>query len=181
MPKSNMLKIGVATAAAAVGAVLAITSVFAHSVPSTSGHSVVGSVVKAARAASFPLIANEPALNLFADEQIADAEEAAEQAAALAALQQKLAAELAAKKAAAAAADPCIAADQAEDAAERATDLAEDALEKTNGEETPAAEAAEKAAKQAAEKAEVEVPCAGAVKSVTKTAAFHFDVDKHRH
>ena len=47
MPKNNLFKIGVATAAAAVGAVLAITSVFAHSAPATSGHSIVGSIVKA--------------------------------------------------------------------------------------------------------------------------------------
>jgi hypothetical protein len=178
VPKAKMLKIGIAGAAASVGAVLAITSVFAHTPPSTNGHSVVGNLVKAARAASFPLVANDPALNVFANEQIADAEEAAERAAALAALQQKLAAELAAKKAAAAAADPCVAADQAEDAAERAArkaaDQAEDAAEAASGVEDPAEDAKEKAARQAADKAEdaSEAPCAAAeVKAFTKTSS----------
>lgn len=207
MPKNNMVKIGVATAVAAVGAILAITSVFAHTVPSTSAHSVVGSLAKAARAASFPLVANEPALNLFANDQIADAEEAAERAAALAALQQKIAAELAAKKAAAAAADPCIAADQtedaaenaadkAEDAAEKAAEKAEDAAEKANGTESAAEDAAEKAAEQtedAAEKAArqatdgpedaTEVKCAPAAASVKTFAAgssnHHSEGGKH--
>jgi hypothetical protein len=189
VPKTKMLKIGAATAAAAVGAVLAITSVFAHNVPSTGSHSVVGNLVKAARAASFPLVANDPALNVFANEQIADAEEAAERAAALAALQQKLAAELAAKQAAAAA-DPCVAADQAEDAAERAArkaaDQAEDAAEAASGVEDPAEDANEKAARQAADKAEdaSEAPCAAAeVKAFTKKSSgeHHSLGDRHRH
>jgi hypothetical protein len=98
-----MLKIGVASAAAAVGAVLAITSVFAHTTPSTNGRSVVGSIVNAAHAASFPLVANDPALNALANEQITDEEEAAELAAELAAKQAEAAKEAAAKAAAAAA------------------------------------------------------------------------------
>ena len=99
MPRNNMFKIGVATAAAAVGAILAITSVFAHTAPSTNGSSVVGNVVKAAHTASFPLVANDPALNVLANEQIADEEEAAEQAAELAAEQAEQAAEAAAEAA----------------------------------------------------------------------------------
>jgi hypothetical protein len=98
-----MFKIGVATAAAAVGAVLAITSVFAHTTPSSNGRSVVGGIVSAAHAASFPLVANDPALNVLANEQITDQEEAAELAAELAAKQAELAAEAAAAAAEAAA------------------------------------------------------------------------------
>jgi hypothetical protein len=98
-----MFKIGVATAAAAVGAVLAITSVFAHTTPSSNGRSVVGGIVSAAHAASFPLVANDPALNVLANEQIADQEEAAELAAELAAKQAEQAAKAAAEAAAEAA------------------------------------------------------------------------------
>jgi len=98
-----MFKIGVATAAAAVGAVLAITSVFAHTAPSSNGRSVVGGIVSAAHAASFPLVANDPALNVLANEEITDQEEAAELAAELAAKQTEQAAEAAAAAAEAAA------------------------------------------------------------------------------
>jgi hypothetical protein len=98
-----MFKIGVATAAAAVGAILAITSVFAHTTPSSNGRSVVGGIVAAAHAASFPLVANDPALNVLANEQITDQEEAAELAAELAAKQAEQAAEAAAAAAEAAA------------------------------------------------------------------------------
>ena len=103
MPRNNMFKIGVATAAAAVGAVLAITSVFAHTTPSSNGRSVVGGIVSAAHAASFPLAANDPALNVLANEQITDQEEAAELAAELAAQQAEQAKEAAAAAAEAAA------------------------------------------------------------------------------
>ena len=99
MPKNNLFKIGVATAAAAVGAVLAITSVFAHTAPNTSGHSIVGSIVKAEVAASFPLVSFDTAPNTATDEQAADAEEAAELAAAIAAQQAELAAKQAAEAA----------------------------------------------------------------------------------
>jgi len=99
VPKNNTFKIGVATAAAAVGAILAITSVFAHTAPST-GRSVVGSLANAAHAASFPLVANDPALNVLANEQITDEEEAAERAAELAAEQAAEQAEKAAEAAA---------------------------------------------------------------------------------
>jgi hypothetical protein len=91
LPRTNLLKIGIATAAAAVGATLAITSVFAHSTPSAAGHSVVGSIVKAPHAASFPAFANDPVPNavtataeLKAEAAEAAAELAAEQAAAAA-------------------------------------------------------------------------------------------------
>jgi hypothetical protein len=114
VPRTNMFKIGVATAAAAVGAILAITSVFAHTAPSTSGRSVVGSVMNAAHAASFPLFANDPAPNMLADEQAQDAEEAAERAAELAAKQAEQAAEAAAE-----------AAEQAQEAAEADEDADE--------------------------------------------------------
>jgi len=107
-----MFKIGVATAAAAVGAILAITSVFAHTAPST-GRSVVGGLANAAHAASFPLVANEPALNVIANEQITDEEEAAE----LAAEQAEKAAEAAAE-AVAEAAEAAEAAETDEDADE---------------------------------------------------------------
>lgn len=99
MPRNNMLKIGVATAAAAVGAVLAITSVFAHTTPTSNGRSVVGGIVAAAHAATFPLVANDPALNVLANEQVTDQEEAAELAAELAAKQAEQAAEAAAEAA----------------------------------------------------------------------------------
>jgi len=98
-----MFKIGVATAAAAVGAILAITSVFAHASPSTNSRSVVGSIVSAAHAASFPLVANDPALSVLANEQITDEEEAAEAAAELAAKQAEAAKEAAERAAEAAA------------------------------------------------------------------------------
>ena len=117
MPRNNLFKIGVATTAAAVGAVLAITSVFAHATPTTNGHSIVGSIVKAEVAASFPLVSFDTAPNTTTDEQAADAEEAAELAAAIAAQQ----AELAAKQAA----------EAAEKAAEQAAQATEEQDENT--------------------------------------------------
>ena len=112
MPKNNLFKIGVATAAAAVGAVLAITPVFAHSAPTTSGHSIVGSIVKAGVSASFPVFTADPAANTITDEQATDAEEAAELAAAIAAQQAELAAKQAAEAAEKAAEQAAEAADQ---------------------------------------------------------------------
>ena len=102
-----MFKIGVATAAAAAGAILAITSVFAHATPNTNGRSLVGSIVSAAHSASFPVFTNELAPTTLTDEQAQDAQEAAE-----------LAAEIAAQHAAEAA-------EQAQDAAEQAAEAAE--------------------------------------------------------
>ena len=184
MTRPNMFKIGVATAAAAVGAILAISTVFAHSTPATTGHSVAGSIVKAAQAASFPVFANDPVPNAFTTAAELKAE-AAEAAAELAAEKAALAAKLAALKASAAAADACLAADAAEDVAEKAADKVEDAAEKANPAlETPDEDANEKAARQAAEKAEgPEVKCAGAAATKVKTFASsaHHAEGKHDH
>jgi len=95
MSRNNLFKFGVAAAAAGVGAILAITSVFAHSSPTASGHSIVGSIVKAEVAAGFPLVNFDAAPNTVIDEQAADAEEAAELAAAIAAQQAEQAAQAA--------------------------------------------------------------------------------------
>jgi hypothetical protein len=177
VPRPNPFKIGVAIAAAAVGAILAISTVFAHSTPTTSGHSVAGSIVKAAHAASFPVFANDPVPNAVtsAAELKAEAAEAAVEQAALAA-------KLAALKAAAAA-DPCVAADLTEDVAEKAADKLEDAAEKANPAlETPDEDAKEKAASQAAEKAEApEVKCAGAAAVKTFASSAHHVEGKHDH
>jgi hypothetical protein len=166
-------------AAAAVGAILAISTVFAHSTPSTH-KSLVSSIVSAAHTASFPVIANEPVPNAVIDKQIARAITAEELAAKIAAEQAELAAKLAALKAAAAA-DPCIAADAVEDAAERAADVEEDAAEKANpGSESPDEDAKEKAARQAAEAAEgPEVKCAGAASTKLKAFAWFASGDHH--
>lgn len=163
MPRSNLLKIGVAVAAAGVGAILAITSVFAHSTtPTTGGHSIVGGIVKAEVAASFPFVTFDSAPNTVTNEQAKDADEAAELAAKIAAEQ----AELAAKQAAAAAtaAGPCVAADQSEDAGEKAADMTGDAAESTSGTESATEVATEKAAWKATDGSEdlSEVKCAGA-------------------
>ena len=166
MPKSNLFKIGVATAAAAVGAILAFTTVFAHTTPTTTGRSMVSTIVNAATGASFVAF-NDPAPTTVTAEQDQDAIEADELAAKIAAEQAELAAKLAAEKAeeaAEAAASPCLAADQTEDTAERAADQAEDAAEKTNGTESASEDSAEMAARQATDKPEdaAEVKCAGA-------------------
>jgi hypothetical protein len=170
VPRSNLFKIGVATAAAATGALLALTSVFAHTTPTVSGHSLVGSIVQAEIAASFPTFTMDPAPNAITDEQAQDAIEAADlaakiaaqEAAELAARQAALAAKQA-EEAAEAAPNACQVADQAEDLAENSADRIEDAAEKTNGTESPAEDAAEKIARQAADKLEApEVKCAGA-------------------
>jgi hypothetical protein len=166
VPKSNLFKIGVATAAAAVGAVLAFTSVFAHTTPTTPGRSMVGTIVNAATGASFVSF-NDTAPTTLTVEQDQDAIEAAELAAKIAAQQAALAAKLAAERAeeaAEAAANTCLATDLTEDTAERAADQSEDAVEKTNGTESASEDAAEMAARQATDKPEdaSEVKCAGA-------------------
>jgi hypothetical protein len=183
VPRSNLFKIGVATAAAAVGAILAITSVFAHTTPTVSGHSLVGSIVTAATLASLP--AQEPVPSLRVAEQALDAQEAAELAAKIAAQQATLAAQQAAKQAALAAQqaeeaaeaapNACQIADQAEDVAENAADKMEDANE-ANGTvtESPIEDANEKAARQAADKLE-----APEVKCVVTPVTTHTDSDKH--
>ena len=178
MPRSNLFKIGVATAAAAVGAILAITSVFAHTTPTTTGHSLVGNIVQAEIAASFPTFTMDPAPNAVTNEQAQDAIEAAALAAKIAAQE---AAELAAKQAALAAKqaalaaqaapNACVVADQAEDTAEKAADKTEDIAEKTIGTESPAEDAAEKAADKLED--------AGEVKCVVAPVATHTDSDMH--
>lgn len=113
MPRNNMFKIGIATAAAGAGAILAITSVFAHTAPTTGGTSLVGSIMNAANGASIPDFSKDPVSNLTTAEAEQDAAEAAALAAKIAAEQQAEAAELAAKQAA-------LAAEQAAEAAEAA-------------------------------------------------------------
>jgi hypothetical protein len=114
VPRKNLFKIGVATAAAAVGAVLAFMSVFAHST-TTTGTSLVGSIVGHANSLGIP--ADFTIRNMAIAEQEQDAQEAAELAAKIAAAQQALAAKQAA-----------LAAQQAAEAAE-ATETDEDAVE----------------------------------------------------
>ena len=150
MPSRKAFKIGAATLAATVGVIFAITSVFAHSTPSSSGSSIVGSIVKAATLASFPVFTTDPAATTLTDEQDQDAIEAAEAAAALAAEQAKEAAERAAELAAQQAAAACKTTDQPEDVAERSADQAEDASEVKGS----AGDAAEDAAEKAADKTE---------------------------
>jgi hypothetical protein len=159
-----MFKIGLATAAAAVAAIMAITSAFAHGTPTTTGRSIVATIVNTAAGAG--LTSNDSiAPTTVTDEQAQDAIEAAELAAKIAAEQQRLAAELAAQRAeeaAEATPNACVAADQAEDTAEKAADQTEDSAEKTNGSESAAEDAAEQAARQATDKPEdaSEVKCA---------------------
>jgi hypothetical protein len=118
VPRKTMFKIGLATAAAAVAAIMAITSAFAHGTPTATGRSIVATIVNTASGAG--LTSNDSvAPTTVTDEQAQDAVEAAELAAKIAAEQQQEAAELAAKQAA-------LAAEQAAEAAE-ATD--EDASE----------------------------------------------------
>ena len=164
MPRNNLYKIGVATAAAAVGAILAFTSVFAHTTPPATGRSIVGTIVTAATSAG--LVADDPALNGLTNEQDQDAIEAAELAAKIAAEQAELAAKLAAEQAeeaAEAAAATCVAADKTEDTSEKAADQSEDAAE-TAATESTTEDSAERAAQQATDTPEdkSEVRCAGA-------------------
>jgi hypothetical protein len=98
VPKNNLFKIGVATVAAAAGAVLAFSTVFAHSTPTTTGRSMVGTIVNAATGATLVSFEDQ-APTAVTDEQTSDAEEAAELAAEIAAQQAEAAAELAAQQA----------------------------------------------------------------------------------
>jgi hypothetical protein len=98
VPKNNLFKIGVATAAAAAGAILAFSTVFAHTTPTTTSRSVVGTIVHAATGASLVSFEDQ-APTAVTDEQTSDAEEAAELAAEIAAQQAEAAAELAAQQA----------------------------------------------------------------------------------
>ncbi len=120
MPRKTIFKIGLATAAAAVVAIMAITSAFAHATPTTVGRSMVGTIVNSATGATMVSF-EDSAPTTVTEEQTADAEEAAELAAAIAAEQAQDAAELAAKQAE-------MAAEQAAEAAE-ATETDEDATE----------------------------------------------------
>jgi hypothetical protein len=167
VPRNTTLKIGLATAAAAVGAILAITSAFAHGTPTTTGRSLVGTIVNTAAGAA--MTSNDSvASTTVSDEATSDAIEAAELAAKIAAEQAAAAAAAAAKAAeeAAEATPPtaCVAADQAEDTAEKAADQTEDAAEKTNGSESATEDSNEKTAAQATDTPEdaTEVPCPGA-------------------
>ena len=84
MPRKTVFKIGLASAAAAVAAVLAITSALAHGTPTTTGRSMVGTIVNAATGATLVSFEDQ-APTTVTDETTQDAEEAAELAAAIAA------------------------------------------------------------------------------------------------
>ena len=176
MPRKTIFKIGLATAAAAVAATMAITSAFAHGTPTTTGRSIVATIVNSAAGAA--MVSNDSiASTTISDEQDQDAIEA-ELAAKIAAEQAQLAAKLAAEQAeeaAEAAATTCVATDQTEDTSEKAADQSEDSAEKTNGTESASEDAAEQAARQATDKPEdaSEVRCAGAASD------HHSDGDSH--
>ena len=164
MTRKTIFKIGLASAAAAVAATLAITSAFAHGTPTTTGRSLVATIVNAATGATLVSFEDQ-APTALTDEQTADAQEAAELAAKIAAEQAELAAKLAAQRAeeaAEAAAATCTTADQTEDMSEQAADQSEDSAEKTNGTESASEDSAEQAARQATDKPEdaSEVKCA---------------------
>ena len=164
MPRKTIFKIGLATAAAAVAAIMAITSAVAHGTPTTTGRSLVGTIVNSATGAG-AVAFEDPAPTMLTVEEDQDAIEAAELAAKIAAEQAELAAKLAAEKAeeaAEAAAAACTSADQTEDTAERAADQSEDSAEQTNGTESASEDSAEQAARQAADTPEdaSEVKCA---------------------
>jgi Skp family chaperone for outer membrane proteins len=118
VPRKTIFKIGLATAAAAVVAILAITSALAHGTPTTTGRSMAATIVNAATRAGF-VDFNDPAPVTAEEDQ--DAIDAAKLAAKIAAEQQQEAAELAAQQAK-------IAAEKAAEAAE-ATETDEDASE----------------------------------------------------
>ncbi len=169
MPKNNLFKIGVAIAAAAAGAILAFSTVFAHTTPTTTSRSMVGTIVNAATGAALVSF-NDTAPQTVTDEQDQDAVEAAdlaaEQAAKLAAEQAEEAAELAAAT--------CLAADRTEDTSERAPDQSEDTSE-TSATESATEDSAEMAARQATDTPEdtSEVKCANA------EGENHSDGDSH--
>jgi riboflavin synthase len=131
VPRKTMFKIGLATAAAAVAAIMAITSAFAHGTPTTTGRSMVATIVNTAVGAG--LTSNDSiAPTTVTDEQAEDAIEAAELAAKIAAEQQQEAAELAAKQAALAAEQAAEAAEQTdEDAGETKVDAPDTDQSKT--------------------------------------------------
>jgi hypothetical protein len=71
VPKKRLFKIGLATAAAAVAAIMAITVAFAHGTPTTTGRSMVGTIVNAATGASLVSF-QDAAPNAISDEQAQD-------------------------------------------------------------------------------------------------------------
>ncbi|HEV2033109.1 MAG TPA: hypothetical protein VGU71_02755 [Candidatus Dormibacteraeota bacterium] len=163
MPRTNLLKLGAAAGAALAGVILAITSVTAHSTQASTLHqsskSVVGTVIQAARVASFPLFAPEAPRSLVRNSIEIEAEA---DAAELLEAQQKAAAEAAAAAAKAAeeaaeqvAPPACVAVDQPEDLTEKAeaSEAAEPATEAADQTE----DATEKANDQAEDK--TEAPC----------------------
>jgi hypothetical protein len=166
VPRKTIFKIGLATGGAAVAAILAITSAFAHGTPTTTGRSMVGTIVNAATGATLVSF-QDSAQNALTVEQTTDAIEAADLAAKIAAEQAALAAKLAALAAEEAAEAPpapptaCQAADKIEDTNEKAADLQEDANEKAGTVvESAIEDANEKTSAQAAETAEgTEVKC----------------------
>jgi septal ring factor EnvC (AmiA/AmiB activator) len=131
VPRKTMFKVGLATAAAAVAAIMAITSAFAHGTPTTTGRSMVATIVNTAAGAG--LTSNDSiAPTTVTDEQAEDAAQAAELAAKIAAEQQQEAAELAAKQAALAAEQAAEAAEQTdEDASETEVDAPDTDKSKT--------------------------------------------------
>jgi hypothetical protein len=151
VPRTNLLKLGAATGAALAGVILAITSVAAHSTQASTlhqnGKSVVGTVIQAARVASFPLFQQEAPLSAVTNSIELEAET---DAAELLEAQQKAAAEAAAaaakaaEEAAEAVPPACAAVDNPEDVTEKAEaaegpepatkdlDVAEDTTEKAN-------------------------------------------------
>ena len=151
MPSSKVFKFGAAASAAAVGLILAITSVGAHTGTATTSRSLMSGIVTLAVSATTPVVEQDPPSNALTDEQTQDAIEAAEKAAALAAEQQKEAAELAAELAARQAAASCLAADKTEDASERSADQTEDTAEGTS---SSTGDLAEDSAERAADKTE---------------------------
>jgi hypothetical protein len=176
VPRKTIFKIGLASAGAAVAAIMAITSAFAHGTPTTTDRSMVGTIVNAATGATLVSFEDQ-APTTVTDEQTQDAIEAAELAARIAAEQAELAAKLAAQQAeeaAEAAASTCTTADQTEDTAEKAADQSEDATE-TSATESATEDSAEQTARQATDTPEdkSEVPCAGA------EGEHHSDGDSH--
>jgi hypothetical protein len=175
VPRKTIFKIGLASAAAAVGAILAITSAFAHGTPTTTGRSMVGTIVNAATGATLVSFEDQ-APTTVTDEQTADAEEAAELAAKIAAEQAELAAKLAAQQAeeaAEAAAATCTTADRTEDTAEKAGDQSEDTAE-TSATESATEDSAEQAARQATDTPEDKTE----VKCVSAESEHHSDGDR---
>jgi colicin import membrane protein len=166
VPRTNLLKLGAASGAALAGVILAITSVAAHSTQAStlhqSGKSVVGTVIQAARAASFPLF--QPEAPLSASSNSIELETEAD-AAELLEAQQKAAAEAAAEAAAAAAKaaeevaedtpPACAAVDNPEDVTEKAE--AAEAAEPTTEAADQTEDATEKANDQTEDKGEA--PC----------------------